>query len=1011
MDLRLHLMGVPYIEKGGSRITLPFKKAEAMVFYLALEGPRPKEKIKCLLWGDKNERQAAGSLRNAVYLLRKYLPENFEAKEGRLILKDCATDLEEIFRSDRAEIPPIIFEEPLCGFESLDTEDFNEWLSYKREQIREHIASWLKSRFVEASAAKDTDMRSCFLNALLKIDPLDENAVLELMKLYAADGQISRALSIYKNFSSRLHREVGILPGNGLANLAKKLSAEFSSKDTECRGNFCARKNELSLLLDSTRHSDGIKLLFICGEAGVGKTAIVSQTIKMTSQEDTLIFYASPLPLCEAFDYSAWRKIAAQLVSLSKENDIDIGSKKLSILTRYFSDFSNEGHCRGAALLPPEREAPVIAEIMAGITERISDGRQPVFVLEDMHWFDASSLRLLSFFIAALKVPAVFFMTSRPEGADVVTGLIYALRPTMRYSVLNMRLMPFTKEETADFCRFFFSEEIIRKRGLDYFFSESAGMPLLLTEMAKILKEDSLAECRDGLRGLIMGRMGGLSKRERELLSVLSVFEGPASSEDIAAAAGLPPDESAGALEKLLKCQMIRETGENNEFQLEFLHENVRKCIYDTIPKFRIRVLHQKAAEALRKHYSPHRWNPALSEKLKHHYSVSGNDIAVLELYLQEMSFHINLNHTLFPLIQDSVLLKCSLPFSDREETERKFAMILNLLHKCGYSDSNSPMFKKLEASYLEMYGGYKINWGEYENGRRMTDEGLAYARKYGFDETALHCLEDIAHHYLQTDRSAELLKCGKEILALAGKLGKENHKGLAFRLIGMSQLIKGDYTGAESTFNESIKLFETLKMTGRPYTLSMLAPHCYIGEMHQWAGESEYAMKRFEYCLDICRSIGLFWGQGHFHAHAADAALDMGDWDLLRSHIEEGVSLFESSQGGHCSSILYSLKAVCDARRGDLPAALAALKKADFLSSIGKRSWCAAQMMAKAWVSMLAEDKLDLPESSGSLVYSAERYAEEAAILYEAIGARHRADFIKHGFITPRRKNRYTSR
>lgn len=1000
MKLTLHLLGQAYIEKDSARISLPFKKAEAVLFYLALEGARPKEKVKCLFWGDKDERQASGNLRNVIYLLRKHFPEHFEAKHGCLAVSGCTTDVDEICSSDEAEIPSFIFEEPLCGFEALDIGDFDEWLIYKRKQIRDRIVSWLKSRFFESSKRKDAGAGADCLNAMLRMDPFDESAVLELMRLHAADGQISKALSVYKDFSHRLRREADILPGGELRQFAKKLSMEFSAKNTSCDDCFCGRKNEVRQILDSAYHDNRMRLYFIYGEAGVGKTALINHVIKLMGPENIMAFHASPPPVGEGFDYSAWRGVVVRLVNLCREKELAIGREKLSILTRYFNDFSSEGYCRGAALLPPEREALVIAKIVADMTERLCEGKRPLFVLEDMHWFDASSLKLLSLFISELRVPAVFFMTSRPERSEAVIKLIYALRPPIKHSVLSIQLLPFTKDEVMYFCRLFLSEELIEERGESYFIRESAGMPLLLVEMAKMLRENGRAECRAGLRGLIMGRMEGLTEKEREALSILSVFGGPASAEDAALAAGIALEDISQPIETLLRRKMIRETEENGDFLLEFLHDNVRECIYDAMPKFKRKMTHQKIAEVLKRHYSPHKWSPALIEKLKYHYGMSGNELAVLELYLQEMSFHINLNHTLFPLIQDDVLLKCSLPFSDREETERKFTIILTLLHKCGYSDSSSLLFKKLEASYLEMYGGYKINWGEYEGGRRLTDAGLVSARECGFDEIELHCLEDIAHHYLQTDQSAELSKYGKEILALAGKLGKENHKGLAFRLIGMSQLIEGDYRGAESTFIESIKLFEALEMTGKFYTLSMLAPHCYIGEMHQWAGESGYAMKRYEYCLNRCRSAGLFWGQSHFHAHAADAALDMGDWDLLRAHIEEGVSLFESSQGGHCSSILYSLKAVCDARGGDFGAALRALEKADFLASIGKRSWCAAQLMAKAWVSALADDEGSGAEISGYLTHSAKEYAAQAVELYEAIGARRRIDFIKNMFM-----------
>ncbi|WP_346688754.1 hypothetical protein [uncultured Cloacibacillus sp.] len=76
MSLNFSFFGEPQVTKDGEAVQLPFKKAEALLFFLASEGGAPKEKIAFLLWGDKNEKQAAGSLRNALCLLRRNFPGN-----------------------------------------------------------------------------------------------------------------------------------------------------------------------------------------------------------------------------------------------------------------------------------------------------------------------------------------------------------------------------------------------------------------------------------------------------------------------------------------------------------------------------------------------------------------------------------------------------------------------------------------------------------------------------------------------------------------------------------------------------------------------------------------------------------------------------------------------------------------------------------------------------------------------------------------------------------------------
>ena len=989
--MKLHLLGEAYIELDGERLAMPFKKAEAVVFYLAVEGRRSKERVKCLFWGDRDERQASGNMRNAVYLLRKTLPHNFSAERGYLNLTDFETDLGGLDLS--AEIPSVVFEEPLLGFESVDSADFCEWLAGSRKRIRDEVSGLLRTRLASLGSEGAESERRGILSALLELDPRDEESMAGLLELHIKEGQAVKALSLCRTFCERLEREVGVKPGLRLRRLEQELLAESprGGGSGQC---FCCRDREVRKIIDMASAPEGrMPLFFIHGEAGVGKTALVNYVTELLSEERGDVFSACPMSIGEKFPYSSWNNIAVRLVERFREENMAVDAGTLSVLSRHFYGISGED-CRGTPLIP-ERDIFAVGKALAGLSARLYRGKPLFFIFEDMHWFDAQSLDLLRVFLPELRVPARIFMTSRPESAEAINKMIYNKKPVPARNFMQMRLMPFTGEEVLRFCRAFLSDEVLRTRGADYFMRESEGMPLLLAEMVRILRGNSGAECRDGLRGLIMSRMDELSPPQREMLSALSVFGAPASVEDLAMLIGEDPGLITADAEELLRRGLICEVKENDDYCVDFIHVNVRECVYDAIPGFKRKQLHRRIAEILKRHYSPHIWSPALSAMLRHHHSMAGEKRAVLEQYLREMSFHINLNHILFPMIRDAVLLKCSLPFSGREETEAKFGRIRDILQSCGAEEvSGESELRRLEASYLEMYGGYKINWGEYEQGRRLTDSALRIAEEGGYDETAMHCLEDIAHHYLQTDRSAELGAEGKKILALARGLRKENHVGLALRLIGMASLIEGDYEEAERIFRESIKVFEGLELTGKFYTLNLLAPTCYIGEMRQWRGESSFALTRFEYCIERCRRAGLFWGRSHFCAHAADAALDLGDWKLAARYIGDGVSLFESSRGGHCSSILYSLKAICDARRGDFGEAVASLEKADFLSAIGKKSWCAAQFMAKGWVGKLAAGSS--PAVTDYLDRPWDYYAEAAVKLYEDFGAAHRAERIR---------------
>src|SRR5262249_61303644 len=61
----------------GQTISLPTKKTVALLGYLALRPGKahPRDRLAALLWGNSADEQARKSLRQAMYVLRKALPE------------------------------------------------------------------------------------------------------------------------------------------------------------------------------------------------------------------------------------------------------------------------------------------------------------------------------------------------------------------------------------------------------------------------------------------------------------------------------------------------------------------------------------------------------------------------------------------------------------------------------------------------------------------------------------------------------------------------------------------------------------------------------------------------------------------------------------------------------------------------------------------------------------------------------------------------------------------------
>lgn len=1004
----LHFLGEPFVEIDGKRLNISLRKALAVLFYIAFEGQVARDRLKFLFWGDRQEEQASNNLRNTIYILRKALPECLVVNRRHIYLENYVKDLDLIegIVDPSKTIHPCILDEPFQGLDTTDSAEFEEWLTLVKGSIKKLIVKNLKARISACYENSLYDEIVEALSTILIFEPFDEDTVLELMETYYNLGNAAKAVLLYNEFAKKLKSEIGIRPSERAESFFERLI--ITKNKTEKRklpsDSFCCRETEIKKLIELvSKNKKETLLVFIHGEAGVGKTALVNRALQLLADK-TNLFIARPYPAGGKYPYSSWGGVVSQMARILDAQKNHIEPLAASVLSGVFYDFFKS---YGPAYtfdtsITTERNPVVIGKILADLTAMISQDTRPIFIMEDIDWFDNQSILLLKTFLSELQLPIVMFLTGRPECVSSITNIFYNLRTSVPHELAQIQLLPFNSTDTLRFCRFFLPDELISKKGHSYFIKKSDGMPILLTEILKALLDDPNADCSTGLKGLIMSRMEGLSSLQHELLSVLSVFGGDALIEDVAFVMQRKPHEIIEPIESLLQKKMIKEIRDENNFSICFSHVNVRECIYDATPGFKRKELHRRIADTLNMRFAPQVWNPSLSSALCHHYTMAGLKVQELRQHLSEMRYHITLNHDLFPMLQDNVMLSCSIPFSSREDTEYKIRQIRDLLHDINKSCSENEILdnKKLEASYLEIWGGYLVNWGEYREGRIFINRALALAKEYGFDETRLHCLEHIGHHFLQTDRSTELLQTGRELLTLAKRLKKENHMGVGLRFIGMSKLIEKDFDNAEKVFWRSIEIFEELALIGRKYTLNLLASRCYIGEMRQWRNNSDKAMEHFEYCINRCIQEKLFWGKSHFHAHAADVAIDMGDWELMYQHIDSGSTLFESCQGGRCGSLLYSLKAIREARRGMTTAALASLEKGDKLAAIGKKTWRAAQLMAKAWVAELkGKDQIESRDFENLLAEPPSFYASSAIMLYEEIGAVKRASFLRKKF------------
>src|SRR5262249_9634005 len=148
--LDLTLFGGFLARLSGEPLTLPTKKTQALLAYLALPAghAHPRDKLANLLWGETSDASARNSFRQALFTLRKALApaDDLLQIEGDTVALSCAgvdvdaTDFERAVVSGtptELEKAAILYQGDLLAGLAVDEAPFEEWLRAERERFRE----------------------------------------------------------------------------------------------------------------------------------------------------------------------------------------------------------------------------------------------------------------------------------------------------------------------------------------------------------------------------------------------------------------------------------------------------------------------------------------------------------------------------------------------------------------------------------------------------------------------------------------------------------------------------------------------------------------------------------------------------------------------------------------------------------------------------------------------------------------------------------------------------------
>ena len=335
--LALYLLGPPRVERDGKLIEVNRRKALALVAYLAVTGQsHSRDSLVNLLWPEYDSSRGRAALRRTLFTLRSALGgDQIEVEGDQLGLRTQSdatsgatlwTDIAQ-FREHLAACPThrhadsevcascakpltdavsLVDGDFMSGFSLKDSFNFDDWQRFEAERLHRELDGALERLVRWHSSQREFEPAVGYARHRLAIDPLNEGAHRQLMRLHAWAGRRSAALRQYQECMAILKDQLDLPPQATTTALYEVIQEGRAPPlpDGPREGQspilcetlpgppaflkddipieiplFVARQRELARLdryLQSAFDGQG-KVVLITGEAGAGKTALIQE--------------------------------------------------------------------------------------------------------------------------------------------------------------------------------------------------------------------------------------------------------------------------------------------------------------------------------------------------------------------------------------------------------------------------------------------------------------------------------------------------------------------------------------------------------------------------------------------------------------------------------------------------------------------------------------------------------------------------------------------------------------
>ena len=682
------------------------------------------------------------------------------------------------------------------------------------------------------------------------------------------------------------------------------------------------RTEEMNVLKEAVYravHGEG-GLVFVHGEAGIGKTRLVRELGAYARSRGVQVLYGR-CPALFRMDgvppYILWKEVIKDYLETCTPEQLHrvIGYYPAEVAKLVPEISQTLRSIPQSFPISPEQEQNRLFEAVSQFITNISRETPLLVVLDDLQWTDPSSLLLLHYLARGVqKTPLLLLGAYRSSDINDKHPLSPVLTELNRERLpQSISLKRMSLDDISEMIRQILEQDDVPTEFCKMVYEKTRGNPFFAEEVIKSLKEEeviyreenkwkikevSRIEFPETVKSVLKTRFARLDEECQSVLTFASFVGNDFTLEAMCALTGIEENKLLELIDKILKTGLIKEREVRGEGVCSFADILVRDVVYDEVSLLKRKKLHGVVGRALEKAYAK-KIDEHFGE-LASHFLESGDKDKALDYFLKagEKAQKVYANNEATSYFQSALALL--------EEREGELPEKRRILERLGdikrlvgehdaclkYWNKALVLWNQLEEKesasrlYRKMANVLWEDMGDIEKAKENHEKALKILEAEHEKVELAGLYEDMAHMYYRTGDIPKALSLANKALELAEKLNAYEVIASSCVSLGTIFSFSGDLKKARECHTRGLKI-----ALDNGYMVTALRAYNNLA-IALPPEEQEQALEYYEKGYELAKKIGEINHQSWIGVSLVVRHFGMGNMAKAMALAEDSVAL-----------------------------------------------------------------------------------------------------------------------